>query len=205
MEGNSKDKNDINGGLILDPSTELKFKGPFTDVVTVNLTIQNPTNKKVAFKIKTTAPKKYCVKPNSGVLESNALMKVSVLLQPFNYDPNEKGKHKFMVQYLYLTDEESLMSSNDIINAWKDFSQDRLLDIKLKCTFESNEGDSNVTNDQTSRQVPINNLDNKQARPSARSSEASFVTTLSLNNTNSTLHETTSDHMVDSENILVCL
>ena len=65
------------GGLVLDPSNELRFKGPFDDYVTVSLTIRNPTEKRIAFKIKTTAPKRYCVKPNSGVLDPGQLMKVN--------------------------------------------------------------------------------------------------------------------------------
>lgn len=129
------------GGLVLDPSNELRFKGPFDDYVTVSLTIKNPTSKKIAFKIKTTAPKRYCVKPNSGVLESSQSMKVNVLLQPFNYDPAEKNKHKFMVQYLYLTDREMQMNVNDILNMWKDISTERLLDMKLKCVFEFTEAE----------------------------------------------------------------
>jgi hypothetical protein len=87
------------GGLLLDPSNELRFKGPFDDYVTVSLTIRNPTEKRIAFKIKTTAPKRYCVKPNSGVLDPAQSMKVNVLLQPFVYDPSEKNKHKFMVEF----------------------------------------------------------------------------------------------------------
>jgi vesicle-associated membrane protein-associated protein A len=65
------------GGLVLDPPSELRFKGPFEDYVSVSLTIRNPTDKRIAFKIKTTAPKRYCVKPNSGVLDSGQLMKVN--------------------------------------------------------------------------------------------------------------------------------
>lgn len=124
------------GGLLLDPSNELRFKGPFDDYVTVSLTIRNPTEKRIAFKIKTTAPKRYCVKPNSGVLDPAQSMKVNVLLQPFTYDPNEKNKHKFMVQYLYLNDEEIQLKVNDILNMWKDVNSSRLLDLKLKCIFE---------------------------------------------------------------------
>jgi len=130
------------GGLLLDPSNELRFKGPFDDYVTVSLTIRNPTEKRIAFKIKTTAPKRYCVKPNSGVLDPAQSMKVNVLLQPFNYDPNEKNKHKFMVQYLYLNDEEIQLSVNDILNMWKDVNTKRLLDMKLKCIFESTDEES---------------------------------------------------------------
>ena len=65
------------GGLTLDPSNELRFKGPFDDYVTVSLKIENPTEKRIAFKIKTTAPKRYCVKPNSGVLDPKQSMKVN--------------------------------------------------------------------------------------------------------------------------------
>ena len=65
------------GGLILDPPNELRFKGPFDDYVTVSLIIKNPTEKRIAFKIKTTAPRRYCVKPNSGVLDSGQSMKVN--------------------------------------------------------------------------------------------------------------------------------
>ena len=43
--------------------------GPFNDVITANLVLRNPSSKTVLFKVKTTAPKQYCVRPNSGVLE----------------------------------------------------------------------------------------------------------------------------------------
>lgn len=148
------------GGLMLDPSNELRFKGPFDDYVTVSLTIRNPTEKRIAFKIKTTAPKRYCVKPNSGVLDPGQSMKVNVLLQPFNYDPNEKNKHKFMVQYLYLNDQEIQLSVNEILNMWKDVDVKRLLDLKLKCIFDfsENEQPKNGTNSQPNDTTTSNNL-----------------------------------------------
>ena len=72
------DKIDPLGGLALDPSNELRFKGPFeNDFSSVTLSISNPTDKRIAFKIKTTAPKRYCVKPNSGVLDPTKSMKVN--------------------------------------------------------------------------------------------------------------------------------
>jgi hypothetical protein len=64
---------------------------------------------------------------------------ILVLLQPFTYDPTEKNKHKFMVQYLYLNEQEIQMSVNDILNMWKDISPTRLLDLKLRCVFEYTE------------------------------------------------------------------
>ncbi|KAL7874725.1 hypothetical protein SRHO_G00056950 [Serrasalmus rhombeus] len=117
--------------LILDPPSDLKFKGPFTDVVTTNLKLRNPSDRKVCFKVKTTAPRRYCVRPNSGVIEPGASVTISVMLQPFDYDPNEKSKHKFMVQTIFappnITDLEAM---------WKDAKPEDLMDSKLRCVFE---------------------------------------------------------------------
>lgn len=38
--------------------------------------LKNPTDKPILFKIKTTAPKRYCVRPNSGILEPNNYLEV---------------------------------------------------------------------------------------------------------------------------------
>ena len=58
------------GGLALEPSNELRFKGPSeNEFSSVSLKITNPTEKRIAFKVKTTAPKRYCVKPSGGVLD----------------------------------------------------------------------------------------------------------------------------------------
>ncbi|KAK3575203.1 hypothetical protein QTP86_020894 [Hemibagrus guttatus] len=117
--------------LLLEPQHELKFRGPFTDVVTTSLKLSNPTDRNVCFKVKTTAPRRYCVRPNSGVIEAGTSVNVSVMLQPFDYDPNEKSKHKFMVQSLMappdMTDMEGL---------WKEAKPEELMDSKLRCVFE---------------------------------------------------------------------
>ncbi|XP_035678493.1 vesicle-associated membrane protein-associated protein B-like isoform X6 [Branchiostoma floridae] len=125
--------------LILEPSGELKFKGPFTEVVTSNLKLNNPTDKRVCFKVKTTAPRRYCVRPNSGVVEPSSSINVSVMLQPFDYDPQEKNKHKFMVQSMFAP--EGGIDNETMINMvsdkmWKDADQTQLMDSKLKCVFE---------------------------------------------------------------------
>lgn len=66
--------------------------------------LTNPSEKKVLFKIKTTAPKKYCVRPNSGILEPKNSIEIAICLQPFIFDPSEKNKHKFMVQTVFAPD-----------------------------------------------------------------------------------------------------
>uniref|UniRef100_A0A8D2JG22 Vesicle-associated membrane protein-associated protein A n=1 Tax=Sciurus vulgaris TaxID=55149 RepID=A0A8D2JG22_SCIVU len=123
--------------LVLDPPTDLKFKGPFTDVVTTNLKLRNPSDRKVCFKVKTTAPRRYCVRPNSGIIDPGSTVTVSVMLQPFDYDPNEKSKHKFMVQTIFAPP-----NTSDMEAVWKEAKPDELMDSKLRCVFEMpNEND----------------------------------------------------------------
>lgn len=57
--------------LELIPNGDLVFKGPFNHVSTTQLKLANSGNERLAYKIKTTAPKRYCVKPNSGYLDAN--------------------------------------------------------------------------------------------------------------------------------------
>jgi hypothetical protein len=51
--------------------------GPFTQPVTSHMSLKNPADKKVAFKIKTTAPKKYCVRPNCGIVEPKSSVEIA--------------------------------------------------------------------------------------------------------------------------------
>lgn len=47
-----------------------------TRIVKKNVQIKNPHSKPVAFKVKTTAPKLYCVRPNSEIIPPNGMMTV---------------------------------------------------------------------------------------------------------------------------------
>uniref|UniRef100_A0A8C4JD87 MSP domain-containing protein n=1 Tax=Dromaius novaehollandiae TaxID=8790 RepID=A0A8C4JD87_DRONO len=106
-------------GLSLEPQHELKFREPFTDVVTANLKLGNPTDRNVCFKVKTTAPRRYCVRPNSAIIDAGTSINVSVMLQPFDYDPNEKSKHKFMVKKKKNKKGNSLCLLQLILQIWK--------------------------------------------------------------------------------------
>jgi hypothetical protein len=116
--------------LVIEPGIELAFIGPFTSPVSSAMKLSNPSDRRVCFKIKTTAPKRYCVKPNSGVIDPRQTVQISVSLQPFEYDPNEKNKHKFMVQSMFAPDGDI---NQDTL--WKETDANQLMDSKLKCVF----------------------------------------------------------------------
>ncbi|XP_028392256.1 LOW QUALITY PROTEIN: vesicle-associated membrane protein/synaptobrevin-binding protein-like [Dendronephthya gigantea] len=117
--------------LQIDPAHELHFKGPFTEVVSSTIKLHNPTDKKVCFKVKTTAPKKYCVRPNSGIVDPEMTVSVAVMLQPHDFDAKEKSKHKFMVQSMI-----AVGNTENLENIWKEASPDQIMDSKLKCVFD---------------------------------------------------------------------
>lgn len=117
--------------LQIDPAHELHFKGPFTEVVSSTIKLHNPTDKKVCFKVKTTAPKKYCVRPNSGIVQPQSTVSVAVMLQPHDFDVKEKSKHKFMVQSMI-----TVGNAENLENMWKEASADQIMDSKLKCVFD---------------------------------------------------------------------
>jgi len=118
--------------LVLEPSNELRFKGPFTEIVVSDLKLTNPSDQRVCFKVKTTAPKRYCVRPNSGIIDPGASVTVAVMLQPFVFDPNEKNKHKFMVQTMFAP--PGPIESQDAL--WREAPPESLMDSKLRCFFE---------------------------------------------------------------------
>ncbi|KAF7768237.1 hypothetical protein Agabi119p4_7480 [Agaricus bisporus var. burnettii] len=103
----------------LTPSRSLGFRRPLTHVVKRSLTISNQNNVPVAFKVKTTAPKLYCVRPNSGRVEPGEAVDVSVMLQPLREEPplNSKCKDKFLVQSTLITPERETMALHDLWQA----------------------------------------------------------------------------------------
>lgn len=119
--------------LELIPNNDLVFKGPFNAVSTTTLKLNNSGSERLAYKIKTTAPKRYCVKPNSGFLEPRANANIQVMLQPQPAgQPDDRTKHKFMVQWVAVPGSYE----DDVDNFWKqDLKALNVQDSKLKCVF----------------------------------------------------------------------
>ena len=57
------------------------------------------------------------MKPNSGVVDPNTEVSIAVSLQPFEFDPNEKNKHKFMVQSMFAPDGE--INQDTLVRIWR--------------------------------------------------------------------------------------
>eukprot|EP00798_Chlamydomonas_sp_ICE-L_P010642 gene10642-12321_t len=108
--------------------TELSFKFQLNKQLLAMITISNPHETRLAFKIKTTAPKKYVVRPSSGVIDPKSPFSVQVIMQAQKEFPADfqNCKDKFMVQTTPLAEAEEIGDST--------FSKDSRADLKeAKC------------------------------------------------------------------------
>ncbi|KXS20849.1 VAMP-associated protein [Gonapodya prolifera JEL478] len=105
--------------LALEPEEKLEFKRPFQSTGKQSLKVTNTSSDPIAFKVKTTAPKQYCVRPNAGRIAPGESTLVEVLLQPMKEDPpaDFKCKDKFLVQGIKITEELLHVEQSDEVTA----------------------------------------------------------------------------------------
>lgn len=156
--------------LQLNPSSEIVFQGPFEHVVTSYLELKNPSDNRVGFKVKTTAPRRYCVRPNSGIVEPGGKVRIAIMLQPLESESDaERSKHKFMVQSTVIQNPGTV----NIDEIWQNALPDEVMDSKLRCVFHTpdqtaaNEDQANDTK-QRQQQQQINQI-TKQTSSSTNS------------------------------------
>ncbi|KAI0643117.1 VAMP-associated protein [Trametes meyenii] len=131
----------------LNPSSVLGFNRPFTQSVKRTLQISNHNAQPVAFKVKTTAPKLYCVRPNSGRVEPGETVEVAVMLQAMKEDLpiNTKCKDKFLIQSTIITPEKESLPLSDIWNA----EGDGVHSQKIRVAYLPPEGQTVPEEDET--------------------------------------------------------
>lgn len=120
----------------ISPHTQLGFPRPLTQVVKKSLYVTNSNSQPVAFKVKTTAPKQYCVRPNSGRIEPGDRVEVQVLLQPLKEEPaaNAKCRDKFLIQSAVISPEKGSLSINEFW-AQQEGNKDLISEHKIRCAF----------------------------------------------------------------------
>ncbi|XP_050508197.1 vesicle-associated membrane protein-associated protein A-like [Diabrotica virgifera virgifera] len=133
--------------LEINPPNELVFKGRYDEPVTSTLTLTNPSDKRVMYKIKTTAPKMYCVRPPSGMINAKDTRHITISFQP-SEDAIETTTHKFMVQSAYAPPGDVNMEQ-----IWKNIIPAHLMDTKLKCVFNLKEEKNEERQDFTPKLV----------------------------------------------------
>ncbi|KAI4162548.1 MAG: hypothetical protein LQ342_003779 [Letrouitia transgressa] len=119
----------------LDPP-ELGFRRPFTNEVTQLLRLHNPSNDPIAFKVKTTAPKQYCVRPNSGRIDAGHQVEVQgAPAMKEDPPPDARCRDKFLVQTIAIAEGSD---SANIATIWQNIekvSKGSIQERKIRVVF----------------------------------------------------------------------
>jgi hypothetical protein len=91
------------------------------------LTLKNTTESRQAFKVKTTAPKLYFVRPNTSIVDPGETAEVSVIIQPFKEDPpsDYQCNDKFLVMSTPLAHDNPITANSpEFATFWTNDSAD---------------------------------------------------------------------------------
>lgn len=112
---------------------ELKFPFELKKQISSSLRLVNSTDNYVAFKVKTTSPKKYCVRPNTGIVQPHSSAEVTVTMQAQREAPPDmQCKDKFLVQSVIASSSKDV--SQEMFN--KEEGKD-VHEAKLKVVYVS--------------------------------------------------------------------
>ncbi|XP_073025009.1 vesicle-associated protein 1-2-like isoform X1 [Primulina eburnea] len=87
------------GDLLQIEPHELQFPFELKKQISCSMQLTNNSDLHVAFKVKTTNPRKYCVRPNTGVVEPHSACEVIVTMQAQKEAPPDmQCRDKFLLQ-----------------------------------------------------------------------------------------------------------
>ncbi|GJQ12021.1 hypothetical protein GpartN1_g3812.t1 [Galdieria partita] len=123
--------------------TELSFHLELNKPLVQTLKLKNISEETLAFKVKTTQPKRYFVKPNAAIIGAGKEIQVSIVLQPLQELPPDTNtcRDKFLLQVIKV--DKGVES--DIQSLWKNVSPEALYQQKFRVSFVT--GDSSAAND----------------------------------------------------------
>ncbi|XP_058829767.1 motile sperm domain-containing protein 2-like isoform X2 [Topomyia yanbarensis] len=127
------------------PQTTIVFTKSGTELLG-NVEIANIDTKAVTYKIKTTAPEKFRVRPSTGVLSPGGSVTINVVLQQ-GQQINTLSREKFLVMCMGLSGELST-NTHDLAELWKNTSANSasVEQHRLKCSLPASLDDGSMRN-----------------------------------------------------------
>ncbi|KAJ6793551.1 vesicle-associated protein 1-3-like [Iris pallida] len=147
------------GDLLNIQPTELKFPFELKKQSSCCMQLTNKTDQYVAFKVKTTNPKKYCVRPNTGVVQPGSTCDVTVTMQAQKEAPPDlQCKDKFLLQSVIAKDRATVKDINpEMFNK----APDRVVDeFKLLVVYIPANPPSPVPEESEEGSSPRSSMDN---------------------------------------------
>jgi len=124
-------KKPVPGQLLqLSPTEEIVFRREDGETTGL-LTMTNTSDGAVAYKIKTTSPDKYRVRPSAGVLSVGSVLNVTVHIQS-GYSAAQLVRDKFLV--MACTVDSETMTNQQLSEVWKKTNESALQQHRLRCS-----------------------------------------------------------------------
>lgn len=118
------------GMLQVEPADELVLEGPFNRAVCKKLKVYNPSkHTRVAFKLKTTTPRLFFVRPNVGLVQPGERVSIDIFVHPVYQDYNTQ-RHKFLMQAA-----EANEKIDNVQEFWKTINPAFIWDTKIRVKF----------------------------------------------------------------------
>ncbi|XP_038220418.1 motile sperm domain-containing protein 2-like [Zerene cesonia] len=117
--------------LRINPSNLIVFKNE-NDDITGQFVITNNNAGAVSFKIRTTSPEKFRVRPSSGILAVAASQTVMIVVQP-GFQLKNVSKDMFLVMCMQIPKTE--LSQKELSEVWQNSSGNQVDEYRLKCQF----------------------------------------------------------------------
>lgn len=117
--------------LRLEPEDTLRFSSEscLSSSPSRQLKLTNINKQNVAFKVKTTAPRSYLVRPSFGTLQPGASQEVQIIFQT---QSGEANNHRFLVQAVTVGQNQQVTREG-----WAQFSKDAIDEQRLTVTFDA--------------------------------------------------------------------
>lgn len=147
--------------VVITPEDEIRFPLVDSTAPTATLNLKNESDAEVMFKVKTTKPMRYLVRPNQGLMKRGGSETIVVILQQRENDEllrqtaSERSAvtDKFLVQTAAITNEtfESVNRKSgrehteELTQMWANASRRSVHNKKLRCKFEISQADASST------------------------------------------------------------
>ncbi|XP_078265123.1 motile sperm domain-containing protein 2 [Rhinoraja longicauda] len=116
--------------LHISPAEEIHFGSKESGETKCLIVLTNVTKSSVAFKVRTTAPDKYRVKPSNGSFEPGASMDILVSLHG---GVEASPQDRFLVMAAEVNQAAGAAAPPDLTQFWKEVVRDQVMEHRLRC------------------------------------------------------------------------
>ncbi|CAI4037159.1 hypothetical protein SMKI_02G0220 [Saccharomyces mikatae IFO 1815] len=115
---------------------QLVFKAPLNEQSTAYIKLENDDDKRVIFKVRTSAPTKYCVRPNVAIIGAHESVKVQIVFLGLPKSVSEQEikqkQDKFLIVTLPIPKSYADMEDEKLLSNWPNLEEQYKDDIIFK-------------------------------------------------------------------------